>query len=173
MINNPNCLSIETCNNLISFFESNITMANKGGVGNIMELDDLEIPISIYKSDILKKGILATFARYKEKYPLLSTNLADWDVDDVAYLMRYEPKAYYSYIHCETDGSPNRILAWMIYLNTIKTGGGTEFIHQKTTLFPMAGSMYIWPASWTHMHRGVPAPNERKYIITGWASTII
>ena len=29
-------------------------MANKGGVGNIMELDDLEIPISIYKSDILK-----------------------------------------------------------------------------------------------------------------------
>jgi len=26
----------------------------------------------------------------------------------------------------------------------------------------------IWPADWTHTHRGIVAPNEEKIIATGW-----
>ena len=48
----------------------------------------------------------------------------------------------------------------MIYLNDIRRGGGTEFIHQRFTAKPRAGDFYIWPAGWTHMHRGVNAPKE-------------
>lgn len=167
-----NCFTEKICSDLINFFDKNEFMAQKGDIGNISKLDDLEIPISIYESPVLKEGIIKAIKKYQTKYPLLTTNLTDWDIDDIAYLMRYEPKASYSYIHCEADGSPKRVLAWMIYLNTIKIGGGTEFIHQKITLFPNAGDMYVWPSGWTHMHRGVPAPFERKYIITGWASNI-
>ena len=172
MMRKNNCLSEEDCECLIDFFNKNEKIAKQGDIGNIMKLDDLEIPISVFSSPFLKKNILKAFNTYENKFPLLKTNHNQWQVDDIAYLMRYEPKDHYSYIHCETDGSPNRVLAWMIYLNTIKIGGGTEFIHQKTTLFPIAGDLYIWPANWTYMHRGVPAPNERKYIITGWASNI-
>ena len=86
--------------------------------------------------------------------------------------MRYEPGKSYNSIHCENGGiyHSKRIFAWMIYLNTIKDGGGTEFIHQNKILSPTEGDMYIWPAHWTHMHRGVVAPYDRKYIITGWVS---
>lgn len=172
MLHQKNCLTNDDCEYLIDFFNKNENLSKQGSVGNIMKLDDLEIPISVFNSPFLKKNILKAFDKYKNLYPLLKTNHNDWEVDDIAYLMRYEPKAHYSYIHCEADGSPNRVLAWMVYLNTIKIGGGTEFLHQKTTLCPKAGSLYIWPSGWTYMHRGVPAPNERKYIITGWASNI-
>ena len=30
------------------------------------------------------------------------------------------------------------------------------------------GKTVIWPAEWTHTHRGIVAPKETKYIATGW-----
>lgn len=62
----------------------------------------------------------------------------------------------------------NRVFAWMIYLNDIKQGGGTEFIYQDIITIPRAGDFYIWPAGVSHMHRGENAPFEKKYTITGW-----
>ena len=44
-----------------------------------------------------------------------------------------------------------------VFLNDIKKGGGTEFILQKYVAKPKAGDFYIWPAYWTHFHRGVKA----------------
>ena len=86
--------------------------------------------------------------------------------------MRYEPGSYYDKIHCENDcyyrPSVERCFAWMIYLNNIRRGGGTEFVYQRVIAKPRAGDLYIWPAGWTHMHRGVNAPKEVKYILTGW-----
>jgi hypothetical protein len=43
---------------------------------------------------------------------------------------------------------------------------------QKTTIKTIAGDLYIWPAHWTHLHQGVNAPKENKYIITGWVEYI-
>ena len=56
------------------------------------------------------------------------------------------------------------------YLNDIKDGGGTHFVYQNFTTKPVAGNLYIWPAGWTHMHHGVNAPKEVKYILTGWVN---
>ena len=36
-----------------------------------------------------------------------------------------------------------------------------------------AGKCVIWPSGWTHMHRGIVAPDETKYITTGWFSYVI
>jgi len=30
------------------------------------------------------------------------------------------------------------------------------------------GNTLIWPADFTHPHKGIVAPKETKYIITGW-----
>ena len=65
----------------------------------------------------------------------------------------------------------DRVLAWMIYLNTIPTdnGGGTDFLHQKLTLQPTEGTIVLWPASYTHVHRGGFLTGDRaKFIATGW-----
>jgi len=39
---------------------------------------------------------------------------------------------------------------------------------QNIKVDPSVGTNVIFPAYWTHAHRGVIAPNETKYIITGW-----
>ena len=59
----------------------------------------------------------------------------------------------------------------MIYLNDIpyENGGATDFYHQKTSFQPKKGTVVLWPAAYTHMHRGAfLTGNMSKYIATGW-----
>lgn len=67
--------------------------------------------------------------------------------------------------HHETQGS--RYAAWMIYLNDCNSGH-TEFKFQKLSFIPKRGTLLIWPAGWTHLHRGSPKLKSDKYVITGW-----
>jgi len=166
-------LSKESCNNLINFFEQNTELASAGR-GGTKPLNNLEISVKIENKEsffglglAIKKGIQSFLNEYK----LFNECLRPWGLDVNAQLCKYKPNNYYNYIHCENDGYTDklkRVFAWMIYLNDIKEGGGTEFIHQNVTIVPKAGDFYIWPAGPSHMHRGENAPNENKYIITGW-----
>lgn len=86
---------------------------------------------------------------------------------------KYYPKRSYHKWHCENDGSSrmvikNRHLATMTYINDVNDGGGTEFLYQNLIVKPEKGLTLIWPAGWTHMHRGIPSDTEYKYILTGW-----
>lgn len=75
--------------------------------------------------------------------------------------------------HCENGVFMyrDRVLTWMIYLNDIppENGGSTEFLYQKLALHPKKGTIVLWPAAYTHMHRGgfLTGPID-KYIATGW-----
>ena len=86
-------------------------------------------------------------------------------------IQRYYPggQAYHAW-HFES-GHPkvsSRVLAWMTYLNTVEQGGETEFLYQETKASPVQGTTLVWPGGFTHTHRGLPAPEEVKFIITGW-----
>lgn len=72
--------------------------------------------------------------------------------------------------HYENSGraTASRLLAWMIYLNDVDEGGETEFLYQHRRERPRAGTLLIWPAGFTHTHRGNPPLSNEKYIITGW-----
>ena len=86
-------------------------------------------------------------------------------------IQRYYPggQAYHAW-HYENAYPEvgDRILAWMCYLSDVKEGGETEFEYYGIKEKPEAGKLLIWPAGFTHSHRGLPAPDEIKYIITGW-----
>ena len=57
----------------------------------------------------------------------------------------------------------------MLYLNDIPEGEGeTEFLWQGLRVQPKAGTMLIWPAFYTHTHRGNAVYSCSKYIATGW-----
>lgn len=63
----------------------------------------------------------------------------------------------------------NRELVWMIYLNDIPDGEGeTEFLYQRRRIKPTAGTVVIWPAGFTHTHKGNTVLTTDKYILTGW-----
>lgn len=89
---------------------------------------------------------------------------------DVFNMQRYLPgEGFYNW-HCEDAGNPiarHRILAWMIYLNDVDDGG-TEFMTQNHTEKAEMGKFLIWPAGWTHFHRGQVSNTKTKYILTGW-----
>lgn len=81
------------------------------------------------------------------------------------------PKGGFYSWHCEQkDGeSVHRVLAWTIYLNDIPEGEGeTEFLELGMKLRPKKGTVCLFPASWTHTHRGNPVYTTDKYIATGW-----
>jgi len=62
----------------------------------------------------------------------------------------------------------HRALAWMVYLNDVEEGGETEFLNQHCRFKPTKGTLLVWPASFTHIHRGNPPLSGDKYILTGW-----
>ena len=172
-------LSKESCDKFIKFFEDNIQHANPGMMGEDTPIGSLEInlrPKDQRDYFGLGKSVFKCIDNYSKIYPLVNTKIGDWTTFHTCQFAKFEPNKYYSHIHCENSFSANdiatRCFAWMIYLNTIKDGGGTEFIHQNYVTNPIAGDMYIWPAGWTHMHRGVNAPNEFKYTITGWCNYV-
>jgi hypothetical protein len=61
-----------------------------------------------------------------------------------------------------------RLLAYMTYLEVPTKGGETEFLHQSLRVDPVVGRTLIWPAGFTHMHRGNPPLEGEKMYITGW-----
>ena len=56
----------------------------------------------------------------------------------------------------------------MTYLNDVEEGGSTYFSHYDLEIKPQKGLTLIWPAEWTHAHRGNILTKGKKYIITGW-----
>ena len=62
----------------------------------------------------------------------------------------------------------DRLLAYMTYIEVPKEGGETEFLHQSLRVDPIVGRTLIWPAGFTHMHRGNPPLDGEKMYITGW-----
>ena len=62
----------------------------------------------------------------------------------------------------------HRVLTWMIYLNEDFEGGETEFLDQTRRVKPTTGTMLIWPAGFTHTHKGNLVLSGDKYILTGW-----
>ena len=90
-------------------------------------------------------------------------------------LQRTPPKGGYHVWHCEQDCVPHasRVLVWTIYLNDIPYNEGeTEFLWQGIRINPKAGRCVIWPAAFTHQHRGNPVYTHDKYIATGWYTLI-
>jgi hypothetical protein len=61
-----------------------------------------------------------------------------------------------------------RAFVFSIYLNDVKKGGETEFLHQSVRVQPKTGRIVIWPAGFPYLHRGNPPLAGEKYILTSW-----
>ena len=85
-------------------------------------------------------------------------------------VQRTNPGEGYHVWHCEHANSlsSSRAAAYTIYLNTVDSGGETEFLEQHLRIPSLQGSVCIFPSSYTHLHRGNPPLFGEKYIVTGW-----
>ena len=62
-----------------------------------------------------------------------------------------------------------RKLVIQLYLNTIEEGGETEFLYINKRIKAERGRLIIFPAAFTHTHRGNPPIGQDKYIVSTWA----
>ena len=110
---------------------------------------------------------------YMIEYPTLSEyELFNTDIK----IQKTPPKGGYHVWHHEHSGnvdSLSRVLVWTLYLNDMEDGEGeTEFLHQAVKVKAKTGTLCIWPAAFTHLHRGNPPYSKDKYIATGWIKTL-
>ena len=75
--------------------------------------------------------------------------------------------------HC--DGMPwdeeptnRRVLAIIVYLNTVQNGGGTYFPRHNATVPAKQGSIALFPTTWTHPHVGQTPISNDKWIISSF-----
>lgn len=120
--------------------------------------------------DVFFNGLQRCYDAYTEQYSVLR----DAKIRaSTMKMQRTDPGGGYHVWHGEqgNDKHAERVLVYMLYLNTLEPeeAGETEFLYQRTRLRPEANTMIVWPAAYTHAHRGnVVHGDKSKYIVTGW-----
>ena len=115
------------------------------------------------------KVLFECYKDYNIQWPFLSAIVNQVDIGCFN-VGKYQPGQHFQKIHCERQGigSLHRLLAFMTYLNDVEEGGSTFFNHYGVDVSPKKGLTLIWPAEWTHSHKGNVVKAGLKYIITGW-----
>lgn len=178
----PNAVSHENCEEFIRYFnhlrndtilvDSGWTDTQKG-----TDREDESINLSAYhfKMRLVYDDFMSSYLnvtdqcikKYLEKYGVLSENkLMMKDVK----IQRTSVGGGFHKWHYEANPLEytDRVLVTQLYLNDNFDGGETEFLYLHKRIKPEKGSVIIYPAGFTHTHRGNPPLTGEKYIITGW-----
>jgi hypothetical protein len=170
------------CDSLVKHFEDNVKEQKRGVVTGGINLDvknstDLKIrPKDICLADngpfqLYFKNLYSCYQDYSRQWPFLTSVAKNLQISSFN-LQKYQSGQHYQKLHTERGNleTLHRVFAWMTYLNDVddKNGGSTFFSHYKLSIQPKKGLTLIWPAEWTHAHRGNILKAGNKYIITGW-----
>ena len=172
-----NAVPVEFCRDLINLHKNadieekwNSEEVYNGALNRKDEALQLE-DYSQQHTEKVQKYVFEYLELYKKKY------FSYQDCKHLEYtapfikVQKTEPQGGYHIWHYEVDSIQHvsRSLVWMIYLNDVPKGEGeTEFLWQGLRVQPKRGTLLIWPAQFTHTHRGNPVYNCTKYVATGW-----
>lgn len=116
-------------------------------------------------------SISSPFQQYKEQYSILEDGLVGkYDLNPDVKIQKTAPGEGFHVWHAESSNlsTARRVILVMMYLNTCREGGETEFLYQHKRVSSLEGRVVFCPAYWTHAHRGNPPLEGSKYMINGW-----
>ena len=184
ILNLDNILTSEECKDVIDFFHNmkklNLVFSRQEIEGELahhksdnqcflMESNVLHHkPTGLLLTHILNK-IWPCYQEYINKFSILSSDRPKERITSVK-IQHTKPGEGYHIWHYDNDGRnlSDRYLVFTIYLNTVEEGGETEFLYQMERINAVEGRVSLFPAGFTHAHRGNPPLTGDKYIITGW-----
>lgn len=179
---------LSICQDIINWFETHLELSKQGAVyfpnGDIKADKNVKDCTAIPVTDLsfaYSQEPLARFLdwlwecvnKYLEDFPELDHTV--FSMTEGFNIKRYlPPEQGFKAFHMERQSilTSKRLFVFMLYLNTVNDKGGTEFKYYNHIEKAEAGKLLIWPPDFTHTHRGVVSPTEKKYIITGWYSLI-
>jgi len=119
----------------------------------------------------IQSAVSSAISLYVEAFPDLQQAPVLYDTG--FRLQHYVKNGGFYRVH--HDGSPwvsyptnKRVLAVIVYLNTVEKGGGTKFIEHDLSIDAVAGRVAVFPASWTHPHAGLVSISSDKWIISSF-----
>ena len=182
-----NFVDDQYCNKIINFFEWCLENNRTFGRDNVSNLSKKDNALSLntlsqismsYSFDMASEYVRYFNSRFwDEAWPLFRKDfpvLNDFEKHTIVTykIQKTLPSEGYHIWHSETGSLDfmSRFAVYILYLNTLlpEQGGETEFLYQQKRIAPQAGTLVLFPAAYTHVHRGNPPMNATKYIMTGW-----
>ena len=173
-----NVLTKEECDEIISQFEYRVKAGlSYDRTGDPSHKRDDESLCELRDTPYIPEHIMAKLndqiwnnchPLYVQKYSILK-DAAPYTIFDFK-IQRTEPGQGYHVWHYESMKRPetSRLLVYTLYLNDVEEGGETEFLYANRRVKPTAGTFVLFPAGFTHTHRGNPPLSGTKYMLTGW-----
>jgi hypothetical protein len=174
------------CQHLISEFERLVTSGagynrqqGEGAPKHIKNDTQLNLNFGVHNgkdfngvsvTKIFFDGLQRCYDEYTEQFSVLH---GDKVIGTAMKMQKTDPGGGYHVWHSEQGNGDHaeRVLVYMLYLNTLEKehAGETEFLYQQRRIQPIENTMVMWPAAFTHAHRGNTVFGDRsKYIVTGW-----
>lgn len=127
----------------------------------------------LYKSfeDRIGKSLWTAISLYVEAYSEMRYAPELWDT---GFRLQHYKKGS-GYYRSHHDGAPwdpeptcLRVLGVVMYLNTVERGGETAFPMHDVKVRARAGSIALFPASWTHPHQACVPVSDDKWIVSSF-----
>ena len=174
----PNSISLDVCAETCAKMDEIISRPEPGS-SCILSDDSSRTDWNIFNrrygslrkcEDYIVDSVMAAWRKYNKQYNITSRSFLEifnpgWK------MQRSETGGGFHQWHYEQGSGNNnraRFAVWMLYLNDVDAGGKTEFKFQNLEFTPKAGTVVIWPATYTHVHRAAKDLVGNKYIATGW-----
>ena len=197
IIEYPNAIDAEVCNELVLHLAQDFDKLFEPGptIGGYMPSMKKSMDTSFMNPDQYNRDAMPYFNIYQKIdliiYDALWSCISDyiqrythlWPMPECTTtgfrVQRYFKNYGYYREHCDGmpwdsdfDGSGNiRILAAVIYLNTVKDGGGTHFPLHEYTSHAEVGKIVLFPTTWQYPHLGTVPYSEDKWIISSFINT--
>lgn len=164
ILTEDNILSNQECEELINLYKP-LTKFNKEEI-RYYSFFDIDPNTFKYASKLNYM-----FEEYVKQYPEAGKTGPTWSLTTMRF-KHFKPGQSFDNWHSENNMTfPYRVLALQIYLSDHNCG--TEFSGYNKTIMSKKGRATLFPAYFTHTHKGHICPEKKdRYIITGYVNYI-
>ena len=184
-----NALSDEYCDFIVDLIEKNPDTTYQGRTGSgqnlkvkkSTDIDLYKFPEDVFINEKLLPTIFNSLKTNVIKYCKKNSVTAPWpNAEGLFGEVNKTEKEYWDRINkyivfdnlfslCNNRWRLfSRSIVCIFYLNDVEKGGETGFYYQDVEIKPKKGTLVIFPAGFTHLHRGKMPVSNNKYIANFW-----
>lgn len=161
-----NVLNFDECNEIISMFDKNVTTDK---FSKVRGYSHFEIDVNKFK---FTKKIYDAVIEYQKKFEEINKTASMWALSKLRYKKFLNGNSFSDWHSEHNITYSTRVLSLQVYLT--ENNCGTEFYNKEyETIMSRIGRVAVFPAYFTHTHRGQSCPDKKdRSIITGYINFV-